>query len=180
MSAQNTALVDVAPRTSAMGMVRFAHDFLEAAMHEHTRAHHPTDFDISSAPGMYLIGHSIELSLKAFLINQGMTSPALRKLGRNGHDLVKAFRSAVSYGLECDLQIEDGEVALLELLNDSYAVKEFEYITTGATRWPRFSDISALACKLYNASAQKIGYNKTLTPLVQPHSRGMQGDCNIP
>ena len=148
-----------------MGIARFAYDFLSAAMHEHARAHHPTDWDISSVPGLYLMGHGIELSLKAFLLGHGMPPRQLRKLGQNGHDLVKAFESAISRGLDCQLSDENGELAALELLNEKYSVKEFEYIVTGATRWPRFSVLSAVACKLYNASALSVGYNRTLAPL---------------
>lgn len=160
----NTALDDVIVRTTAIGMARFAYEFLCAAIHEHARAHHPTDSDISSVPGMYLMGHGIELSLKAFLLGQGMTPRELRKLGTNGHDLVEAFNAAISLGLNCTLSAEHGELAALELLNESYAVKEFEYITTGATCWPRFSVLSIVACRLYNTIATKVGYNKTLVP----------------
>lgn len=164
MTNQNTSLDVVVDRTSAIGMARFAHDFLCAGIHEHARAHHPTDSDISSVPGMYLMGHGIELSLKAFLLEQGITLRELRKLGPNGHDLVEAFNLASSRGLDCPLSYEHGELAALELLNESYAIKEFEYITTGATRWPRFSVLSIVACKLYNKIASSVGYNKTLTP----------------
>lgn len=149
-------------RTSAIGTARFAYEFLSAALHEHARAQDPTDPDISSAPGLYLIGHGIELTLKAYLLGQGMTPRDLRKLGQNGHDLMKAFDAANSRGLGCQLSDEQGELAALEVLNESYAVKEFEYITTGATRWPRFSVLSSVACKLYNSVASRVGYNKRL------------------
>lgn len=149
-----------------MGMARFAYDFLSAAIHEHARAHHPTDSDISSAPGLYLMGHGIELSLKAFLLGQGPTVRELRKLGQNGHDLMEAFKSATNQGFDCQLSDELGELAALELLNESYSTKEFEYITTGATRWPRFCVLSTVACKLCNTSASSVGYNRTLTPLL--------------
>lgn len=162
MNNQNNPSNDAIDRTSAIGTARFAHEFLNAAMHEHARAHHPHDSDISSTPGLYLIGHGIELSLKAFLLGHGMTARELRKLGQNGHDLIEAFNAAVSRGLDFQLSDEQDELAALELLNDSYSVKEFEYITTGATRWPRFSILSALACRLYNAVASSVGYNRTL------------------
>lgn len=172
MSNQKTASGDVIDRTSAAGVARFAYDFLCAAMHEHARTHHPADSDISSVPGLYLMGHGIELSLKAFLLGHGMTAGELRKLGRNGHDLIEAFKSAISRGLDCRLSDEHGELATLELLNESYAIKEFEYITTGATRWPRFSVLSTVACKLYNASASSVGYNRTLAPLPLGRAKG--------
>lgn len=166
MGNQNTALGDLMDRTSAIGTARFAYEFLCAAMHEHARAQHPTDSDISSVPGMYLMGHGIELSLKAFLLGHGMTPGELRKLGQNGHNLVEAFKAAISRGLDCPLSDEHGELAALEVLNERYAIKEFEYITTGTTRWPRFSVLSIVACKLYNAVASSVGYNKTLAPFM--------------
>lgn len=164
MTNQNTGLSVVVDRTSAIGTARFAHEFLCAGIHEHARGHHPTDSDIGSVPGMYLMGHGIELSLNAFLLGQGMTPRELRKLGPNGHDLVEAFNAAISLGLDCPLSDEQGELAALELLNESYAIKEFEYITTGATRWSRFSVLSIVACKLYNTIASSVGYNETLAP----------------
>ena len=134
-------------------------------MHEHARVHHSTNSDISSVPGLYLMAHGIELSIAAFLLGNGMTVGDLRKLGQNGHDLVEALNAAVSRGLDCELSDDQGKLAALEVLNDSYSIKDFEYIITGATRWPRFSVISAVACKLYNTIAASIGYSKTLTPL---------------
>jgi hypothetical protein len=165
MSNENTTSDGMIDRTSAIGTARFAHEFLSAAMHEHARAHHPADSDISSMPGFYLMGHGIELSLKAFLLGHGVTVRELRKLGQNGHDLVEAFNAAVCRGLDCKLYDDQGKVAALELLNERYFIKDFEYITTGATRWPQFGVFSALACKLYNSVAASVGYSRTLIPL---------------
>jgi hypothetical protein len=162
MSIQNSTPDCALDRTTAIGTARFAHEFLSAAIREHASAHSPVDADISSTPALYLMGHGIELALKAFLLGNGMTARELRKMGQNGHDLIEAFNEAISRGLDCQLSDEQGELAALQVLNDRYYAKEFEYITTGATRVPRFSVLSAVAYKLYNTVASSVGYKETL------------------
>lgn len=151
-------------RTTAIGTARFAYEFLNAALHEHARAHHRIDPDISSVPAMYLIGHGIELSLKAYLLSQGMTAKDLRKLGKNGHDLLAAWDAAILRGLQYDLSFKSGDRLALQLLNDRYATKEFEYITTGAVSWPKFGVLVSVASRLFNLVALSVGYNRTMMP----------------
>lgn len=162
MSPQNSTSDREIDRTTPVGTARFAYEFLSAAMREHVSSYHPFDADISSTPALYLMGHGIELTLKAFLLDHGLTVRELRKMGQNGHDLMEAFRAATSRGLKCNLCEEQGELAALVALNRSYSVKEFEYITTGAVSWPRFSVLSAAACKLFNSVAASVGYNERL------------------
>lgn len=158
-------------RTTAIGTARFAHEFLSAAMREHANAHDSVDADISSTPALYLMGHGIELTLKAFLLGHGMTSRELRKMGQNGHDLMEALSAAISCGLECQLSEEQGELAALKVLNGNYAVKEFEYITIGTTIWPRFGVLATAACKLFNAVAPSVGYSRTLSVRLPVESK---------
>jgi len=48
--------------------------------------------DDSLAPAFYLlIGHSLELSIKALCLKAGATEKDLKKFGKNGHDLHEAY-----------------------------------------------------------------------------------------
>jgi hypothetical protein len=48
--------------------------------------------DDSLAPAFYLlIGHSLELSIKALCLNAGATENNLKQFGKSGHDLHKAY-----------------------------------------------------------------------------------------
>lgn len=171
MSTQNSTTDREIDRTTPAGTARFAYEFLSAAMREHVSARHPVDADISSTPALYLMGHGIELTLKAFLLGHGLTLRELRKMGQNGHDLMEAFSAATSRGLACNLSGELGELAALEALNRGYSAKEFEYIVTGSVSWPRFRVLSAAACKLFNAVAANVGYNKRLDPWLPDEAK---------
>ena len=64
---------------------------------------------------MYLIGHSVELSLKSFLLHTGTTEAELKNQLR--HDLSKALVSAQKTGLEDIVVLESDELEVLGHLN---------------------------------------------------------------
>ena len=70
-------------RTTAFGLWRYAKEFFEAAK----KIQEPSNSiqQKISIPAYYLLGHSIELSLKAFLKAQGFTIEKLKN--KYGHDL---------------------------------------------------------------------------------------------
>ena len=93
------------------------------------------------------MGHSIELSFKAFLLGRGVTVGDLR--GRAmGHDLTALFARARRHqiGREVTLTAIDGGV--IRLLNMEYMTKRFEYIRTGAIHIPDWSLLASLTYKL--------------------------------
>lgn len=120
-------------RTTAFGTWRFADDYRRAAAAVQGVAQH--DMDIS-APRYYLLGHAIELSLKAFLLAKGVSLEELRSMKLFGHDLEKCLQRADSLGLKENVHLNEGERGCISLLNRTYKKKEHEYITTGYTVWP--------------------------------------------
>jgi hypothetical protein len=72
----------------------------------------------------FLLGRSMELALKAFLINHGFTE---RKLRGIGHNLVDAFRAAENEGFRMSGGNEQTRDQWLEVLNENYSTKLFEY-----------------------------------------------------
>jgi hypothetical protein len=79
-----------------------------------------------SLPAYYLWGHSIELSLKVFLISHCVSLGELKS--RNlGHNLTALWQKAVSLGLEQEIHLYPREIGTILLLSRDYTEKKFEY-----------------------------------------------------
>ena len=91
--------------------------------------------DRLSQPIYYLLGHSIEVALKAILLQSGKTLEVLK--GKYGHDLCKAARSVIGGRSNPVSKIVKNNLAIIECLNPYYIAKEFEYRVTGFKRLPR-------------------------------------------
>ena len=90
----------------------------------------------------YLICHSIELALKAFLFTAGYKKKDRKKLN---HDLVKAFNAAEKNGLVEHIQITQRERETVEKANKLYPRKEFEYFESLETIYdPHDFDLEVL------------------------------------
>lgn len=83
-----------------------------------------------SFPAYFLLGRSIELSLKAFLLASGVEATEL-KSRELGHDLSALLGVALQHGLEQELKLDSQEAAIIRLLSYDYAEKWFEYPNTG-------------------------------------------------
>jgi hypothetical protein len=80
-------------------------------------------------PYYFLAGHSIELSLKAMLLADGLTHARLKKIG---HDLEKAWRCARNISANASRrELFDAYEDDLKLLNIHYREKDLEYRMTG-------------------------------------------------
>ena len=91
----------------------------------------------------YLICHSIELSLKSFLLTVGFKKDNLQNLN---HDLNKALKKAVDKGLSTHLEITSNDREALKKANKLYSIKEFEYFEKLETIYdPHDFDLDALA-----------------------------------
>ena len=110
--------------TTPIGLLRRAQEFF-AAGDVVLRA----TGDKVSIPAYFLFGHSIELSLKAFLLAKGVKIKVLK--GRKfGHDLSSLLGAAQERGLATVLRIKDREAGTIELLSYDYMAKRFEYHVT--------------------------------------------------
>ncbi|HWU99076.1 MAG TPA: hypothetical protein VN114_11225 [Oxalicibacterium sp.] len=145
-------------RTTPLGMARYAYEFLEAALAVDEKIGHRPGYEIvAPIPALYLIGHSIELSLKAYLLSNGLGLKQVRILN---HDLHAALRKAKELGLLSHVKFKGEEEGAVEILNDLYSTKQLEYIVTGAKHFPLFGLIQAFAVRLFNAVSLIVGYNK--------------------
>lgn len=116
-------------RTTPYGLWRYGSDFYKAAnsvLIQHNSEHF--------MPYYFLIGQSIELSLKAFLLADGMQLSTLRK--SYGHDLRKLITTSVERNIIDHVPLEDSHVAVMDLMTDEYLERRYQYIKTGMMQLP--------------------------------------------
>ena len=116
-----------------------------------------------SLPAYFLLGRSIELSLKAFLLHQGVSISVLssKKLG---HNLEVLLDKAKKYGVDQHVQLDTLECGVVQLLSFDYAEKRLEYRNTGGTYYLPLLDVTwdiarKLAYEIDTAWNQPVGRN---------------------
>ena len=109
------------------GFARYANEFLNAALIADNGMGGGTEYDhFAPVPVMYLIGHSIELSLKSYLLYSGYTIDDVKF--NFGHNLLRALEVAKDKGLNDHVTFDDVELGALEVLEKLYATKQLNYI----------------------------------------------------
>lgn len=147
-------------KTTPIGLVRYAHDFFDSARAVEDQLGKATCFElVSPVPSLYLIGHSIELALKAYLLQHGLTLRELRHK-QFGHDLHACQRKTKELGLAAIVSFHPAEEGAVELLNNLYSTKQLEYIVTGTKHMPIFGLVESFARKLIRAVAIDVGYKE--------------------
>ncbi|MFV5313490.1 hypothetical protein VXN68_15035 [Acinetobacter schindleri] len=149
-------------RTTPIGLARYAHEFYGAAkvVEAQSATENPKKI-IPSIPSLYLIGHSIELGLKSYLLNKGLQLRELRSK-KYGHDLHACLRKAKELDLLSHAKLKPEEEVAMELLNQLYSTKQLEYIVTGAKTLPIFEHVESFTRTLINGVSLHVGY-KTLS-----------------
>lgn len=117
------------------GFLKHAQEFCEAA--ELVCANSST----VSLPGYFLLGRSVELSLKAFLLQCGFTVKQLRSRPY-GHNLRELMRAASENGLTEHVGVGKQEGASIYLLSHDYVTKRLEYRQTGQEYALPFIDVT--------------------------------------
>lgn len=133
---------DEASRTQPFGLLRYAQEYFEAGV-----AAYPLTRHKPSSPALYLMGHSIELSLKAFLLAKGLPLSALRSWDY-GHNLHALLDEAMRHNLNEYVELSQVDAGVIHLLNVEYASKRFEYIRTGMMTVPEWHLLESVAGKL--------------------------------
>ena len=116
-------------QTTSFGLWRFSKEYLSAAVLVGADPEHEI-----SPVRHYLLGHSAELVLKAFLLARGVS---LKELKTIGHDLERSLDRAKNLGLLNLVSIPPEEDYSVRLLSKTYKLKEHEYIVTGYRHWPQ-------------------------------------------
>jgi hypothetical protein len=150
-------------RTNALGLTRYASEFLSAAHHAYVGFGSPgPDGRPAPAPVFFLLGQSVELSLKAFLLHRGVSLRDIRVT--YGHGLRQCYRKARELGYGACYSHTSSELVALHHLDDLYESKQLQYIVTGAKRVPRYSEIQRIADGFLHATAREVGFPKHLLP----------------
>ena len=136
------AMKRIAGRTTPYGLWRYGDDFRKAAnyilIYEHSKYFMPLYF---------LLGQSIELSLKAFLLARGTALADLR--GKQyGHDLIKIVEECRRRRIGKYVKLTNLEVGALRILNLTYKPRQLQYIETGTMHLPEVQIIHGIAEKL--------------------------------
>ena len=145
-------------KTNPIGLARYSREFYDTAI--------AADRDIGMRPGfeiiapipvMYLIGHSIELGLKSYLLYMGISLDDLPQK-KYGHNLIKSFDKAKELGLLKIVNFDTVEIEGLKVLNELYSTKQLNYIITGSKTFPVFGPIQSFCRKLLNGVCPYVGY----------------------
>lgn len=124
-------------RTTAAGLWRYGEDYRQAA-----EVVKQSKGDQFSPPAMYLIAHSVELSLKAFLRSRGATLNDLMNIGHGLQDLyAEAMRRHLQW-LWPEASTFGVTVRLLDELNKDHAMR---YIVNGSGNAPHWWAASGCA-----------------------------------
>lgn len=144
-------------RTTSIGLCRYACEFLEAALAADSKMGHRDGFEIVAPdPVLFLVGQSIELALKAFLLSRGVP---LRKLRCDyGHNLHRSLRKAKELGLSTLVELDADELSTIEVLDDLYSSRQLQYIVTGKKAFPMRCPLQRAALRLVHAIGNDVGF----------------------
>jgi HEPN domain-containing protein len=131
------------PRTTSAGLWVLAGEYFR------TVEYVPEGKRQVSSPCCYLLSHSIELTLKAFLRAKGYTVPELIKFG---HDLGELLRCAEAKGIRSIVALEERHLAAIEIANAIYKEKEWEYHKRGFKEYPVIDDLHSCARALLDGT----------------------------
>lgn len=134
------------PRTTPLGMLRYGIEYYAAAVVTNTALGRGEGTDpVAPASAYYLIGHAVELGLKAYVLQQGGSLDHLKAIG---HRLCRAHDEARKAGLAAHFHASEVEVNALRILDALYSDKQFEYIETGGKTFPDFGLMQTFARNL--------------------------------
>lgn len=147
-------------KDEAYGFAKYASEFFEAALDADDKMGLKPGYELMApVPVMYLVGHSIELSLKAFLLHKGISINNLKR--KIGHNLIKAYKKAKEMGLDEYVQLSSADLRILELINNLYASKQLNYVDFENRRYPVFGPLELLNRKLLRAICPLVDYVHT-------------------
>jgi hypothetical protein len=136
-------------RTSARGFYHYAQSFREAAdalAGCDFRSTHPDQ------PRTFLYFHAIELFLKSYLRDAGLSVEDLRDIGHRYGKLAEAFATHGGALLDEDMQ-------LISLIGENGTWQRSRYIETGAFRTPTLDALSGVASRLAHAVCERLEPN---------------------
>jgi hypothetical protein len=144
-------------RTTPVGLVRYAAEFIEAGLAADAKMGERKGHEFSApVPVMFLTGQAIELALKAFLLSKGVPLKTLR--GRDyGHQLHACLRKAKELGLGDLVALAQDEEETIEILDPLYSTKQLQYIVSGFKTFPVHGPLERAALRLIHGIGNSLG-----------------------
>lgn len=144
--------------TTALGLTRYAHDYFDSGRAVQEQMGTGTKYEIVSPfPSLFLMGQSIEIAVKAYLLEKGLALASLRQKPF-GHDLCGCLERAKQLGLYELMKPHAAELGAVTVLNDLYKTKQLQYIRTGLKNVPDFKLIERFAKNLICSVSGVVGY----------------------
>ena len=110
-------------KTTPIGLARYACDYYDAAMAADDALGDRPGYEIHAPiPAMYLVGQSIELCLKPYLVFKGVSLVDI-KSKKYGHDLEACLTKAEDMNLSKLVQLDADDRKVLRVLNRLYSTK---------------------------------------------------------
>ncbi|MDP6375603.1 MAG: hypothetical protein QF921_14455 [Pseudomonadales bacterium] len=122
-----------------------------------------------SGVAYYLLGHSIELSLKAFLLCRGISMETLRR-DPYGHSLIALRKESSRRKLGTEVVLTRPQKAVIDYFSDSYASKRDEYFERAMLSVPRYAVLHVITTTLVDG-LRTICRSETSTGPEQGRSR---------
>jgi len=140
-------------RTTPFGMWRYGDDFRNAAIAVLTVRN-----ERHFMPYYFLLGQSVELLLKAFLLARGVALEELRK--KYGHNLKKLLDESRRRKLGTEAKLDSSHCGAIHILGIEYLGRRFQYIRTGGMLLPE-ARIAQEATDKLSKGLKKYCYMKT-------------------
>lgn len=148
---------DLTSRTTAVGLARYAKEYIEAAILVDAQMGKRKSFGhIQSPPAVFLLAHGLEITLKAYLLHKGMTIDVLAKRPF-GHNLKRLRREAKVRGLDEHYRGKSAELRAVLVLDALNVRHQQRYIETGATVSLPWDDAERYAVQLHQQVAKVVG-----------------------
>lgn len=142
---------DLERRTTAQGMLLMAKEYIDAYKILEEKNNKITYlFHVK----FYLLAHSIELSFKAYLKNEGLKLFELKALS---HDLKFIYNKIVA---NYKYKIDSNSIQMIERINQYYKNKEFEYPKIGAKNVVPIEKLFVVAKMIMDATEWQIKDSK--------------------
>jgi HEPN domain-containing protein len=139
---------------TAIGLARYAREYFDSAKAaDHVVGNRKGYEIVAPSPVMFLIAHSLELALKAYLFHRGQ-----KNLKSHGHDLSKLWRVCQQNGIHQLVHLNPDEWNLLQLISRLHVSTELRYIDTGYKTFPVYGPLEQLTEKILNAVCPAVGY----------------------
>jgi HEPN domain-containing protein len=101
-----------------------------------------------SLPAYFLFGLSVELSLKAYLLERGMSLKELKSPNKFGHDLAKLLNEAQRRDLNDVVTLNQQEAGVIRLLSYDYMIeKRFTYPMNGHEYFLPLIEVTEVAAR---------------------------------